>query len=321
MKKLISCLMLVAMLASLLTVGASAAEEVKLHDDKGKTQNIAYGTPVIDGKLDDAYLKSDKVNSYVYKGYNDYAGLMSKVPSSFYAYLLYDENRIYIFAEATDPNMAAPGTTLTKATTNNDCVEFFFYLDDFTTASKDAKLYADLVHPGSGQLRVHTSTVCPDDAVCLSHLEANNGLSLMIAGGDVKYELKRELTSTGYIVEFAMDIPADCKAAVAADKTIGFAIQMNDEIDGNESRDALLWSTTITGDPQKTGPFKLLAKDAAPATTAAPETTAAPTTTAAPVTTAAPAVTPSTADITPVFGLALLAAAAAIVAVRRRARD
>ena len=48
MKKILACLMLVAMLASMLTVGSSAAS---LHADAGKTLNIAYGTATVDGKI------------------------------------------------------------------------------------------------------------------------------------------------------------------------------------------------------------------------------------------------------------------------------
>ncbi len=315
MKKLISCLMLVAMLASMLTVGASAAASP--HADRAKVLNAAYGTATIDGKLDDAYLKGDKVESFVLKGYNSYADKVDQVKTTFYAYLMYDDSKLYVFGEVFDDSLV---TAEPKAKDHkNDSIEYYFYLDDFNAAPED-KLYAQLIHPGSALFRFHTPTVCPTDCDDPSyHIPASAGFAMMVNIGELKSEVKRTLTNTGYIVEMAVEIPAECKAAVAAGKTIGFGVQVNDNITGEDKRDALLWSNNNLGDPQKTGPFMLLAKDAAPATTtAAPETTKAPETTAAPaVTTAAPATTPSTADISPVFGLALLAAAAALFLARR----
>ena len=102
-------------------------------------------------------------------------------------------------------------------------------------------------------------------------------------------------------------------------KEIGFGIQVNDDIDDNNTRDALLWSNNNLGDNPKCGPFMLLAKDAAPAetTTAPAETTAAPTT-AAPTTTTAPTTTPATADSTVVVAGMLVMAAALPLALRKK---
>lgn len=324
MKKCLVWFVLAAMLTAMLTVGVSAAS---LHEDAGKTLDIAYGTPTVDGKLDDAYLKSAKVESYIYKTYNAYVDRMSDVKSSFYAYLLWDESNIYIYAEVSDNSLPADPTTATALNTNNDCIEFFFYLDDWNAAG-DTKLYADITHPGSGQFRVHTPAICEDDDTLIAHLSSTGGFNIAVMADEVKNTVSRKMTDNGYIVEASVGIPAECKANAAAGKVIGFAIQVNDNIDGVNKRDALLWSKNITGDPKKTGPFLLLGKDeatAAPTTTEAPTTTAAPVTTAAPATeppvTAAPDTTPKTADLAPVILLAMLTAAAAVVVAVRRVRS
>lgn len=323
MKKLISCLMLVAMLASLLTVGASAAKSAS--PDANKVLNIAYGSAEIDGKLDEAYKKSDKVTAWIHNTYNQLVDKKDEVTTDFYSYVLYDDEKIYVYAEVKDTTPVVPANVKNKNHTT-DCIEFYWYLGDLEAAG-DVQVYSDLLHMGSGVFRVHTKEVCPEDDLLPNHFTAKNGMNMGIVNEDLKTKVFRQTTSTGYIVEFSMEIDDSVKANVAAGKTIGYGIQVNDDYDDNNTRDALLWSSNNIGDNPKVGPFMLLAKDAAPATTAAPETTKAPETTAAPVTTKAPAattkapaVTPATADVSPVMMMAVIAAAAAIVLVRRRVR-
>lgn len=323
MKKFISCLMLVAMLASLLTVGASALTSKS--PDAGKVLNMAYGQATIDGKLDDAYLKSDKTTAWVHNTYEALKDKKDQVTTDFYSYIIWDETKIYVFAEVYDktPNTAA---NVSSKNHKADCIEFYHLLDDFS-ALPETQFYNDLVNVAAGWFRVHTKEVCPEDDLLPTHAAAKNGMNMGIMNEDYKTQVARVTTDTGYIVEYSVEYDKTLASKMVPGTIIGYGIQVNDDIDDNNTRDALLWNANNIGDKPKMGPYKLLGKDEAPATTAAPETTAAPTTTAAPVTTAAPATTtaapattPATADVSPVFMLALAAAAAAIVLVRRRVR-
>lgn len=318
MKKFFSLLLIGMMLVSQLTVGASAAPSTS--PDAGKVLNAAYGTAEIDGKLDDAYTKGDKITSWVHNTYEALKDKKDQVECDFYAYLMYDESNIYIFGEVYDKTPVTAANAL-KKTHLTDCIEFYIYMHDLTAAG-DVKVYSkDLTDVGAGYLRIHPTEVCPaDDELMNNHWMANSGLGLALAGEEVKSSLSRVKTDTGYIVECSIGIPETVKTEVVSGKEIGFGIQVNDDIDDNNTRDALLWSNNNLGDNPKCGPFMLLAKDAAPAetTTAPAETTAAPTTTAAPAVTTAPTTTPATADSTVVVAGMLVMAAALPLALRKK---
>lgn len=111
MKKILSCtvagtLLLVAMLVP---TNAASAE-----------YGAAYGTPVVDGVLDEAYKNSDKYTiTFGKDGAESY--------STAEVYWLWDENKLYYYADVTDDT---PSTNVNTSNLNDiwktDCVEFGF---------------------------------------------------------------------------------------------------------------------------------------------------------------------------------------------------
>ena len=276
MKKLISCVVLLAMLMSLVTVGVSAAKSTS--PDANKVMNIAYGTAKVDGKLDEAYKKSDKIVSWVHNTYDPIKGQPEKVTSSFYTYVLYDDNKIYVFAEVTDPTPVT-ASKVKSFDYKTDCIEFYWYLHDLSKGG-DVKHYSNKEDKGAGLFRTHTKEVCPADDDLTNHFASltsgtTNGMNQSIINGEIKTEVHRETTKTGYIIEYSFEIHPTLKSEVTAGKTIGFGVQSADDMDDNNTRDAYLFSNNNDGDNTKCGPFLLLPKEAA--TTKAPAATQKPT--------------------------------------------
>lgn len=304
MKKLLTCLLAVAMLASMLTFGA-AAQEIP---EGTPIMDVPFGTPSIDGEMDDLYKKSGVIVSETSEA------TTSKVE----ARMAYDSDYFYVYCQVWDDTLDVTNKLpegVKDPTVGCDSVEFYFYFyDALKTDWTKATATDDL---GSGRVRFHSPTICPDYASrAYPELHATNKIGMGAIKGEVGEMVSRKMTydaagkANGFIVEYAIQIMPAYKAVMQAGTIAGFGFQYNDEMDGDGVRNTNLKSANRIFTGPRADPIKLLAKEIVPETTKASETTKAPVTTSAPVTTKAPESTPSTGDTSMMFmvmcGMAML---------------
>ena len=297
MKKTVSlfiCAMLTLSLVAAFAVGASAANNPP---DKGAIFDIYYGKANVDGVKDDSYFADPSVRSYVHNctyENKDYAYPAGK-ETGFECWLMWDESTLYGFVEVTD---YSPVTYAFKDY-KTDCLELNFILTDWARfADKGSNVYSDIGDPGLARFRI-SNPVGATVSALYELLPQNGGLSVEdeLSGLSKCAVVKSD---KGYNVEFSIKVPDSIVHLVCTPGAhIGFGIQCNDDVNDNQNRDAIIYSTNLDDTHGKTGEFVMLDKDGSrpdapvsrePAATTAEATTKAPEkTTAAPEkTTAAP---------------------------------
>ena len=322
MKK-IYCIFIAALLCLTALVPTSAATSAEEHE---KVYEIAYGTPVLDMKLDDCYKKSTLVTFNTEMG--DANGEV---------YYCWDETALYFHVTINDktpcPKTAAGVLSNTYNTDSLEMITSLYKFDPKAT-KLPAKVLEDI---GDAQFRIYRTKVnysCED--------LVTNDLSPTGVGGfyadtmvnDGSKVVHNGGTDDGYMCEGYVkwsDELQKSDAPLGEGSIIGLGLQINDDANDDGKRDKKIYninanaSGSMSSDRATCGAFKLV-KTAAATTTAAPVTTKAPVATKAPVTTkapaattAAPAQTPATADITVVLACAC-AMALVLVASRKRVR-
>jgi endo-1,4-beta-xylanase len=257
MKKFLALALTVLMAVSMIA-SVSAAK---------KSFEAGTGTPVIDGKLDDAYSVSTAIAVNV-KTSGD--GKTSGV-----ARVLWDEKNIYVFFDVTDPILSPASDDATFW--HNDSVEFMMNL------SGQAKGKTTALNAGQYTATPNTGKIAGTWAGYGKHYDANKA--------QAKYAT--QITAKGYTVEY--QVPWGKDYTPKADAVIGMAFHINSDEDGkttggssgrdgeyfaNEGQSAA-WSDVDSYDDMKLTSKKFVPTTAAPATTKAAATAKAATTTAA----------------------------------------
>jgi hypothetical protein len=321
MKK-IYCILIAALLCLTVLVPVSAATSAEEH---AKTYEIAYGTPVLDMKLDDCYKKSTLVTFNTAMG--DANGEV---------YYCWDETALYFHVTINDKTPCTNSEKgVTANTYNTDSLEMITALYKFDPKAEKlpAKVLEDI---GDAQFRIYrTKANYPCEDLVTNDLSpatvggfyastfTNDGSKVVHNGG----------TDDGYMFEGYVkwsDELQKSDAPLGEGSIIGLGLQINDDTNDDGKRDKKIYNLnanekgSMSSDRATCGAFKLVkaaaVTTAAPVTTVAPATTKAPVTTAVPaVTTAAPAQTPATADTTVVF-VCVCAMALILVVSRKRVR-
>lgn len=139
MKEKILTLTLTACMLSALLCPTAAAESAEPTEEQQTVRSrVAYGTPTVDGKLDDAYLKSERIDyklqPYYVWGFSDpfteenvkkHFGWDTGVDA--YSYFLWDESNIYIYTEVKDDTSGI--VDFDKVTGNPGMPEVYSYQD------------------------------------------------------------------------------------------------------------------------------------------------------------------------------------------------
>lgn len=211
MKKFLS-LFLVFLLVLSVTAPAFAVSPDEL--TKPILFKAAKGTPVLDGEMDDLYKESSQI--LVRTG-----GPNAELPEGYAtgtAYTLWDDGHIYVYIEVADNT---PGSAPTEDVGGWECDSVEVYVDYINNKTNDDALDGN---PDAAQIR-------------FSRYEAYKECGT--SGGAHSYidsalEYKVVSTADKYIIEAA--IP--CKNI---SKIIGFALQLNDDMNADLKRDATVY--------------------------------------------------------------------------------
>lgn len=210
----------------------------------------------------------------------DYAYPAGK-ETGFECWLMWDESTLYGFVEVTD---YSPVTYAFKDY-KTDCLELNFILTDWARfADKGSNVYSDIGDPGLARFRI-SNPVGATVSALYELLPQNGGLSVEdeLSGLSKCAVVKSD---KGYNVEFSIKVPDSIVHLVCTPGAhIGFGIQCNDDVNDNQNRDAIIYSTNLDDTHGKTGEFVMLDKDGSrpdapvsrePAATTAEVTTKAP---------------------------------------------
>lgn len=209
-----------------------------------KTSDVAMGTAVIDGQLDEAYKASTKIELGANKFYYaDNAGDESKAPTAT-AYFLYDTDALYFYIDVNDATVSGSNTT---SPWECDSVELFLDYDKKATTLEDA--YTD----NGGQLRFAAY------GEKFNHPPMTFGgqayLVWLDNAGEYKVQQKIVPKTGGYVVEAKIPYNDEIKPMVKKDALVGMNIQINDaqantaeEDDTNKRTGIVVWSNGEGGD-------------------------------------------------------------------------
>ncbi len=170
---------------------------ILLYKDMPRYTEAVYGTPEIDGTADDVWTDAPTVKTDVYTAGS---GATANVKT------MWDKDYIYVLAEVTDPKLSKTSIN----TYEQDSVEIFFDENNNKTVAYQA-----------------------DDIQC--RVNFDNEKSVTDGFNISAFESATSITSTGYIVEFA--IPSTL-GGFYTNQVIGFDAQVNDD-DGSGQRTSI----------------------------------------------------------------------------------
>lgn len=289
LKKFLSIFLMITLLASAFAMNINAAEKL--------TAEVKKGTPTIDGVVDDIWSYANEIEIGRIKESGDSPNDGTGATGTFK--LLWDDSNLYVIVFVNDTTRNNNG----EATYTKDSIEIF--LDPLNTV---------------------TDTYDDDDfRFCIS---ADDIFNCENKDCDVKY--KAVDGSASYIIEMAIPITSVVSEfKFASGTTFGWDIQLNDNIDGGDSRNHCKgWNDDANQAWQNAtymGTLVLSAEEAAPVvieevTEAATETIepSAPVTTT-PATTTTTTNAPQTNDTMVILlGLLMISAMTFIIIKRKR---
>lgn len=247
MKKTVcTILCLLFLMSAFGAVTASAADPV--HPvDRALVYNAAYGTPIVDGEMDDIYLQSDVMYAEN-ASFGSSASVKEGQNATAEYRIVWNKTTLFIFCTVTDPTRSAAGATGASAT-KMDNTDIYVMLDAGFATDKD---YSDRTVDGSGQFRYQPNCTIdkePNRAASWGKLTVRNQLAgtynyvggyLNETDGSYSFEM-----CFNYSVPFTKTIAANIKTRTAT--AIGFGMQINDVMDDDASRDALVYSNNAKG--------------------------------------------------------------------------
>ena len=301
MKKILVLALAVMMIASLAVVNASAANQ---------SWTAATGTPTLDGKMDDCYLASSKIDIKYELSTGAESGFATGE-----AYTCWDANYLYIYAFVTDPVLSPVQNETVSAVYQTDSLEVYIDLnhdESLTIADEEncgqytaGYLYIDDSFTVQGALDETTGAGWA-------------GTGLHTANNMDKAKAVYDVSNTaGYACEYA--IPWGPAFKPTTNAVIGFMIEINDDADGDSVRDYQVFADSnevlVNAWQYTEGYCDLVLSDAvyvAPVEEA-PADAEAPADGAAAAAVDAPAAAPKTADAGIVVAAAVMAIAAGVV--------
>lgn len=283
----------------------------------------AYGTPVIDGEIDDIWATAEvnKIEGAFVEDGPDPANPRNGTEASFRA--LWDEHYLYILTEVTDSTIGDEAWELTSVGAGSLWQRNSLGYTITPDYNRDVT---------NGQVAPSMWLILSCRAIGGGEAAAGDGTAnFNQVDREVFNNFKTKITSTGYLVEIAFDLNLrypDMKMEEGA--CIGFDQYVNDNIplifttrviglnwsDINSYKNNSLKGTIVlTKGNAETTSAPAVDTTAAPTTTGAPVTTAAPspTTTAAPAVTDAPITSPQTADSGIVLAVSILMLTALVI--------
>lgn len=276
MKKIMTFIMIMAMMLSIFTIGVYAAAK--------PTENIKKGTPVVDGVIDEVWDHVDEMKL-------DRMTTVGEATSSGYAKMLWDDENIYGLVVITDTTK----NNATEALHTEDCLEVFFDLENKKTETYTEK----------NQFRFLYDIISPLATRNPENISTNALDYIKLAG--------TEPSADKYVYEFSINYKVSDTVTFKENMEIGIDFGYDDNTKGDNVRTAALsWNAegNVSANPSLAGTVKLVNEEAMPPIIieeAVPET---PAQVPEPATATAPTVTaPATADIGLVFiGLLILSA-------------
>ncbi len=170
--------------------------------DMPRDAEAVYGTPVVDGKIDEAWSKCTSIKTDKYT--------MGISPASGVSRMMWDEKYIYVLTEVTDPN-------LSKVSANEyeqDTVEVFFDENNGKTTGYES-----------------------DDIQC--RVNFDNEKSVTSGKSIDDFISATSITDTGYIVEIAIPYT---NSPFENGQVVGFDVQINDDDGTGERTGIANWS-------------------------------------------------------------------------------
>ena len=258
MKKSVCLLLTVLLTLSFPLLAVSAEEPAGGKDtiDPDMVYSAAYGTPVVDGVMDDIYLGSE----LMYANFGSYAASGSDktgpIASAEYR-MLWDTSALYIWCEVTDTTKAPPLEEGTAGSTSNaDCVDIWVIFEE--AFSQDETYPGRTEADNQGQFRVDAQNKTSSKeswALLTAYNLAEDGRYQVAAGmlhpddpddGSYFFEVK-----ISYNTDFAASAAESLQTGEAL--TIGATLQISDQIDDTVNRDAIVYSNNATGKLPSTG--------------------------------------------------------------------
>ena len=222
MRKLFSVFLILALLVSVLALNSNAVLKMK----KG---TASYGTPSIDGVMDECYSYSKEiVIEYMCSMANNATDADLPNMAKGVARLCWDENAVYLYLEVTDR------TPVTQPLSNysSDACELIM---DFDNMPSDSSGYGDngifvktlpyASKVGSPEYEIEWPGLGTVFQNWLTGLPAN------------EHPLACVIKSDGYIIERKIPLNDAVKAMVKPGFSFGFQIWLLDDIDDNNQRD------------------------------------------------------------------------------------
>lgn len=309
MRKHICFILIVTLFVAMFTLDASAVL-------RQKQAKAAFGTAVIDGKLDDSYRNSDPIeakfmSSIANQGTEDDVSRMATAKS----YLLWDDNNIYIYTEVTD------STPIKTSLTGNssDGIEMFFDFENIN--SSDASPTGRVGN--YGELGVFLKTCAYAQTVGSPEFETvwiENFSTLQdeFLIGNTDCKISSVITATGYISERSFPLNDALKAIIKEGFKFGFQIAILDDMTDDSARDLkITWgeatdeiSPATWGQSSHCDEILLVAAPAPVVETEAPVVAEAPADGSAPVVTESPKTADTISILFAVSALATVIAAA-----------
>jgi len=197
-----------------------------------KQADVSYGTPVIDGVMDDCYLNSSEIIiSYRASVANNATDDMESAIG--YLRMCWDENCVYMYLKVVDK------TPVTQPLSNfgSDAFECVF---DFDNNNSDVDNATESFAPNG----IFVKTLAYASAVGSPEFEHDLGA---VMGTDhqlwfidlplSEHEVKCVAVSDGYIIERRIPVNDAVKAMFKPGYSCGFQIWLLDDIDDNNQRD------------------------------------------------------------------------------------
>ncbi len=257
MKKWVCMLLVLLLTVPFAGISAAAADEPVSGKDDIRRDLIyyaAYGTPEVDGVMDDIYLESD----VMYANNGAYAGSASdktKPMASAEYRMVWNYSTLYIWCVVTDHTKSAPGAVNASAT-KMDNVDLYINLDNTFDIDGTYTDRASTAH--QGMFRYQPNCTVDQEPLRnawggLTFWNQDVNESLRYQGGYLNpddpndgsycFEMSIDFYSKGGVFEDTVLENIKSKA----DTRIGFAIQVNDVIDNDAKRDALIYSNNASG--------------------------------------------------------------------------
>jgi len=225
MRKLISFLMIIVLLVSVFTFSAQAVL-------RQKKASVSYGTPTVDGVMDDCYNNSDPlVIEYVASIANNAEEGMEYATGK--AWLCWDENALYIYLDMVDK------TPVTQPL-DNPSSDAFELVIDFDNVMDDGAY-------GDNGLFVKTLAYAktvgsPEMEIDWVENFGSDHQYWFIDQPESEHQIACVIKPDGYIIERRIPLWGAVKAMLKPGFAFGFQIWILDDIDDNNQRDfKLVW--------------------------------------------------------------------------------